>query len=36
MAFDEPVLTKRISKKAEAEPEQMARLVRSWLVEEER
>ncbi len=31
-----PVLTKRISKKAEAEPEQMARLVRSWLVEEER
>lgn len=31
-----PVLTKRIAKKAETEPEQVARLVRSWLVEEER
>lgn len=31
-----PVLTKRLQKKAEAEPEAMARLVRSWLVEEER
>lgn len=31
-----PVLSKRIAKKAEAEPEHMARLVRSWLVEEER
>jgi flagellar M-ring protein FliF len=31
-----PVLTKRIAKKAEAEPEYVARLVRSWLVEEER
>ena len=31
-----PVLTKRIAKRADAEPEQVARLVRSWLVEEER
>jgi flagellar M-ring protein FliF len=31
-----PVLAKRIAKRAEAEPEQVARLVRSWLVEEER
>lgn len=31
-----PVLTKRIAKKAESEPEQVARLVRSWLVEEEK
>jgi len=31
-----PVLSKRIAKKAESEPEHMARLVRSWLVEEER
>lgn len=31
-----PVLTKRIAKKAEAEPEYVARLVRSWLVEEDR
>jgi len=31
-----PVLSKRIAKKAEAEPEHMARLVRSWLVEEDR
>jgi flagellar M-ring protein FliF len=31
-----PVLTKRIAKRAEDEPEQVARLVRSWLVEEER
>lgn len=31
-----PVLSKRLAKKAEAEPEHMARLVRSWLVEEER
>jgi len=31
-----PVLSKRIAKKAEEEPEQMARLMRSWLVEEER
>jgi flagellar M-ring protein FliF len=31
-----PVLTKRIAKKADAEPEYVARLVRSWLVEEER
>lgn len=31
-----PVLSKRLAKKAEDEPEHMARLVRSWLVEEER
>lgn len=31
-----PVLTKRIAKRADAEPEQVAKLVRSWLVEEER
>ncbi|MGE0863989.1 MAG: flagellar basal-body MS-ring/collar protein FliF [Vicinamibacterales bacterium] len=31
-----PVLTKRIARKAETEPEQMARLVRSWLIEEDR
>jgi len=31
-----PVLSKRIAKKAEAEPEHMARLMRSWLAEEER
>lgn len=30
-----PVLSKRLAKKAEEEPEHMARLVRSWLVEEE-
>jgi len=31
-----PVLSKRLAKKAEAEPEHMARLVRSWLVEDGR
>ncbi len=31
-----PALTKRISKAAEQEPEHVARLVRSWLAEEER
>jgi len=30
-----PVLSKRLAKKAETEPEHMARLVRAWLVEEE-
>ncbi len=31
-----PVLTKRISKVADAEPEHVARLVRSWLADEEK
>ena len=31
-----PVLTKRVAKLASEEPEQLARIVRGWMAEEER